>query len=92
MDSQRTSGFQDLVMFLARPKIVAIGLIIALLGHYVFRSSDIALLVLVPIGAAVALVSLGIAIGLITRILAFFVYPNYRMKVLSELRAAWRGK
>lgn len=92
MNSNRTSGFQDLVMFLARPKHVIIGVLIAVIGGYVFRSNSFALVILVPIAAAVTLTLIGIAIGVIPRILAFFIYPNYRAHVLSILHAAWKGK
>ncbi|MPS81732.1 MAG: hypothetical protein E2591_27035 [Achromobacter sp.] len=92
MTAHRTSGFHDLVMFLARPKTVIIGLIIGLGGGYIFASNSLALIVLVPIAAAVALVLLEIGMGLIPRIFAFIIYPNYRMKVVEAIREAWNGK
>ena len=92
MTSDRTSGFQDLVLFLARPKHVLIGVLVALIGGFFFRSNAFALVILVPIGAAVTLVLIGIAIGVIPRIMSFFIYPNYRAHVLNVLRTAWKGK
>lgn len=92
MNSNRTTGFQDLVFFLARPKIVFLGILVALVGGYLFRSNGFMLMILVPIGAAVSLTLLCIAMGLIPRIMAFVIYPTYRSHVLNVLRTTWRGK
>lgn len=92
MNSNRTSGFQDLVLFLARPKIVVLGTVIALIGGYLFQSNGFMLMILVPIGAAVTLVLIMLGMGLIPRIMAFVIYPSYRSHIFAILRAAWRGK
>lgn len=92
MKSKPTSGFHDLVMFLARPKTVVVGVFIAFVGGYVFASNAFALLVLLPIGGAVALVLLELFMGIVPRIMALIIYPEYRAETLNSIRALWKGK
>lgn len=92
MNSNRTTGFQDLVLFFARPTVVAIAVAIAVIGGYMFQSNGLALAILVPVGFCVAIALLGIAIGIVPRIMAFLIYSNYRAKVLRTVRETWTGK
>lgn len=91
MHTKRTTGFQDLVYFIARPKVVIYAIILAFGGGFIFQSKAFVQLILVPVGICVAIALLDIIIAIATRLMGFVINPNYRRRVLQTIAAAWRG-
>lgn len=92
MNSKPTSGFQDLVYFLARPKVVLFAVAVAFAGGYFFQSKAFMQIVLVPVGICVAIALIDIAIAIGTRAIGFVINPGYRRRVLDTVIAAWNGR
>jgi len=92
MQTKPTTGFQDLVYFIARPKVVIFAVIRAFGGGYLFQSKAFVQLILVPVGICVAIALLDIIIAIATRLMGFVINPNYRRGVMQTIADAWRGE
>lgn len=92
MSSKSTTGFQDLVHFLARPKVVLFAVIVAFGGGYIFQSKAFVQLILVPVGICVAIALIDIGIAICTRLMGLVINPGYRRHVIQTVRAVWKGE
>ncbi|MDG9971314.1 hypothetical protein N7638_25015 [Achromobacter mucicolens] len=92
MQPKTTTGFQDLVYFLARPKTVIFALILGFGGGVIFRSIAFIQLILVPVGICVALVLLDLTIAIAIRLMGLVINPDYRRGVIETITDAWRGR
>ncbi|WP_227741420.1 hypothetical protein [Achromobacter sp. GbtcB20] len=91
MNAKRTTGFHDLVYFIARPTVVIFAVIVAFGGGYLFQSKAFVQLILVPVGICVAIALLDIIIVIATRLMGFVINPNYRRRVMQTIADTWRG-
>ncbi len=92
MQPKTTTGFQDLVYFLARPKTVIFALILAFGGGYLFQSKAFIQLILVPVGICVALALLNLTLAIAIRLMGIVINPNYRRDVIETVAKVWRGR
>ena len=91
MRTNRTTGFHDLVYFIASPKVIIFAVILAYGGAVLFRSKAFIDLILVPVGICVAIVVLDLIIAIAIRLMGILINPNYRRHVIQTVAAAWRG-